>query len=166
MSFFIILYLHSLWSISALEHKKVNEMKKINALQKKFFSLKTNYPQIFFSSDINQSIMQLKRELRIQQEILKNITNQVSFSQNLLALSRMIVPNVWLTEIMIDKSGQVIILKGNSIGAQNFHAFLQNLSQDNFFSKYTLNINNMEDTSKMVSNGTLTFEVSMAKKTQ
>jgi Tfp pilus assembly protein PilN len=84
------------------------------------------------------------------------------FSEYLFSLSRTIVTGVWLTDIIIQKNGQTIILKGNSLNREVLQGFLKNLAQEKKFSGFNLNINNIEEAGKNESN--LKFELIFSKK--
>ncbi len=129
-------------------------------LQNNFLELKNHYPQLFFTKDVNESVNALQKELSSQASIIESITNHTAFSQYLSGLSLTIVPNVWLTQIDIDKSGQLITLKGKSLSMDALHDFLKNLLADKTFAQLALNLNNIEnDATQNVS-----FEIELSKK--
>lgn len=166
--FFIFLlflvYLSSLWNVHSLKTKKVDMQIQLDTLQKKFTQIKSTYPPLFFSQDINQSLNQLQQELVTKEKTLDSITNQIPFSNKLIALSETIIPNVWLTNITILKSGQEIILKGKSTRMENLHSFLGNVSNEKIFSGFGLHINDIENASKDTVSKNINFEISIEKK--
>lgn len=161
-TYLIFVYFFSLYDLYHLKKSKLLMQKQVTQLEKNFFRIKKAYPSIFFSSDLPQSINNLKKELAAEEALLNRIINRTLFSQKIVALAQVIVPNVWLTEISFINSGQEIILKGKGIGMENVHTFMSNLIQEKKFSGYSLNINNIENLDKNNINN-FTFEIQLAK---
>ncbi|TAK74634.1 MAG: hypothetical protein EPO11_06595 [Gammaproteobacteria bacterium] len=159
-----LLYFSSLWQLHSLKKTVVEKKNQLTALQSKFEKIKNTYPQLFFSQDITNVMSKLQEDLAAKQKILESVTNQSPFSQNLLALSRTIAANVWLTDILLAEGGYAITLKGKSIGMGNLQIFLDNLSHDKTFSGFNISANNIENTGKSADNTMLTFEIEMNKK--
>ncbi len=167
LAMMILLYLGSLWDIYLLTFHKARKQAQLTALQTKFDQIKKTYPQLFFSQDVHQILNKLQQDLIMKQKILESIRNQSPFSQNLLALSRTIAPNVWLTDIIFTAGGKNIDLKGKSMSMENLQTFLDNLAHEKTFSGFTMSTNNIENTSKNNVNNNvnsiLTFEIEMDK---
>tara|TARA_R110000868_G_scaffold290766_5_gene550935 strand:+ start:2157 stop:2759 length:603 start_codon:yes stop_codon:yes gene_type:complete len=140
-----------------------NKQQTLAAYQADFKKLKEKFPQLFFSDDINESVKKFKQEMAAQQSIINMLSKRIPFSDDLLALSRTIVPNVWLTSIMIEKNGDDVIITGDSIGTANLHKFIANLEKDKIFKDFSAVIHEVNN--KDVTNATnrIDFEIKMAR---
>ena len=155
ISFFILIYFTTLWNVSYLKSKisQLNIQKK--ELQDNFFKLKDTFPKTVFSQNMDQSIAQLKQEVLIEKMLLKDIENYTPFSEDLISFSHIIVPDVWLTDILIEKGGETIVIKGKSSHSTNLQFFLDKISKDKQFKNYSLRANNIEE--KKIDSGTFSF---------
>ena len=160
---FFLAYLISLWDVHSLKTKRSNLTAEATLLQNKFEKIKATYPPIFFSQDVDQSLGQLKQQFSLEERVLKNISNATSFSQFLAALGKIIVLNVWLTEMTFAQGGDEIILKGQNRGINNLQAFIRNIDHEKLFFGYVVTINNIESINKDVKNNLTTFEIKIAK---
>jgi len=160
-AFLFLIFLYSLISNYFLRSEVLNAQTQERRLQNKFAELKNHYPQLFFSKDVHESVNALQKELSAQENIIESITNHAPFSQYLIGLSRSITPNVWLTQIEIEKNGQLITLKGKSMGMDALHGFLNNLLKDKAFTGLMLNLSNIENNVSQNVN----FEINLSKKT-
>lgn len=158
LQFFDLIHLYYLKS-----HKESRE-EQVAQLQQKFFQLKSSFPTLFFTQEANQSIKQLEQDVATQKNILSTIKNQTLFSEDLLALSRSIVKNVWLTQINVVQSGGEITLKGKSLDKVSLESFLSNLQTEKTFTEYDFNIKNIENMTEK-NTSILIFEITLAKKT-
>lgn len=169
LAFFIMFLLMALYSVYELHHlktRKIEMAQEIQSLQSKFFNIKKNYPAFFFSQDAEKTIEQMKHDLVVEQALLASIAKRMPFSEALIAFSRTITPNVWLTEIAINKGSDEIILKGHSLSMDSMQLFLTNLIKDALFKDYSINISRVENpTQKDVTTGILNFEINLTKKT-
>lgn len=162
---FVLIYIFSSLNVYHLRSQKNKLVAQADELQKKFYDIKKKYPPIFFSENVTESINQLKQKLESRAKILDTLSKNIPFSKHLIALSKIIVPNVWLTDISITSNGNEITLKGKSIRMDNLQAFLGNVLRDKLFAEYALNVKNIENSSKTDANGILNFEITIAKKT-
>lgn len=137
-------YFYSWAHIHWLDKKKAGVVLQEENLEIKFYRIRDSYPQVLWSQDINEAVNQLKQEIAMEKTILKQIENATPFSQGLLILAQIIVPNIWLTDIHFENGGQVIVLKGKSTNSSNVQKLLQNISHHKLFQQYKVNINNIE----------------------
>jgi hypothetical protein len=133
--------------------------------QTEFEKLKGTFPQLFFDKDINEAVKTMQSQIAAQQDIISILSKHTAFSENLIAFSRTIVPNVWLNLIDINKNGDDILIKGNGIGISNLHAFIANLQNDKIFGRYTIEIKEVKNKDLSDPKLKLSFEIQMAKKT-
>lgn len=162
---FIFMYFSSLWDVYHLHAKNIDLQNQISVLEKKFYAMKKVYPPMFFSQDTASSITKLQQELALQEKILQSMKNHIPFSQELLALSRVIAPNVWLTAFTFDSSGEKLDLNGQSLGMENLQVFINNLVHEKLFAGFAMNVKNIENTSKKDTSNHLSFEIAIEKKT-
>ncbi|MBA3661727.1 MAG: PilN domain-containing protein [Gammaproteobacteria bacterium] len=162
--FCILLYGYYIWQNHRLENKKSEQLVIVSNFEKQFYEAKAKFPEFFFTQDVSQSIEKLQLELVSQEKLLISITNQKIFSQILFAFSRTIVPNVWLTRMVISKGGNEIALKGNGFSMTEVQVFLNNLVKEKLFTDYILNIKNIENTVKDKTINNLSFEVTLSRK--
>lgn len=132
--------------------------------KKKYYETKSQFPQIFFSQDVTQSVQELQQTVSIQEKLLHSIETAKPFSNYLVALAEVIVPEVWFTDIRIAQGGQEVTLKGNSNHRANLEKLIANLLKHPLFIGANLNMNNIEETSKEDKNDNLIFELSLIKK--
>ncbi|EKD72142.1 MAG: MshA biogenesis protein MshI-2 [uncultured bacterium] len=163
VGFLFLIYLYSLWDIHSLKVQKDAASYQATKLEKTFYQIKNTYPQLFFSQDAALTVNQFKQKIADQEKMLQMLAAQHFFSEDLLALSRIIAPQVWLTDILMVKGGQEITLKGNSLSRQDVHVFLKNLSQEKIFSGFNLNVNSIEGSNKDDLNKNVKFELTMIK---
>lgn len=165
LGFFLIGYLNALWGSHRTTSKRDALTNQYTLLVQKVDTLKSKYPKDFFNQDTAKSIDQLKSELEKQEQLLRSLVNITPFSQQFAALSRVIIPNVWLTNISIIKGGQEISMKGKTIGIQNLQIFIKNIFADKNFSDYSLHINNINDANYKKQTNTFNFELKFVKNT-
>lgn len=163
---FTIGFLHSLWQVYQLD-STLDDLKLQNmTLLKKVDVLKSHYPKDFFTQDTSKSVDQLKSELEKQEQLLNSVVNLTPFSEQFSALARVILPDVWLTNISIIKGGQEISLQGKTIGIENLQNFIKNIFSNKSFANYSLHINNINDADpKKLDDGTFNFELKFVKNT-
>lgn len=162
--FLLFVYFFSIWHTHSLKKEKYQTENKIVELRSQFLRLKKSYPDILFSNNVLLSLSQLEDELRNQQALINTIVNRISFSGILISLSQNIVPDVWLTQIVINNGGKNIYLKGNSLTMENIKKFIDNLFKDKIFSAFNFNLKNIEH-NENAGNDTINFEILMTKKT-
>lgn len=158
------MYFFSAWKLHHLEQKKMALAQQSEQAKQKFFQAKSKLPGIFFVENTAQSLEKIQQEIQLQEKLLSKMVSQLSFSQSLDAFSRTIVPNVWLTDILITKNGTDIILRGKSINTSNLQSFITNLTKEKLFSNYALNVKNIEDPTPDKSTDTVLFEIELLKK--
>src|SRR5687768_1443859 len=84
--FCCFLYAASRWEIiNLIKQKNVLEHQAVE-LQKYFISLKQSYPDIFFSQDVKVTVEKLEDEVKAQQKLIRTISDNDVFSNDLIAL--------------------------------------------------------------------------------
>ena len=157
----ILVYLFSLWHVYYLERKKTHIQKQISLLQNEFLQVKGRYLPAFFSNNTDV----LQKNILFQEKILETFTNRTLFSQELMALSRNVVPNVWLTKIHIMDGGKTVTLKGESLSANQLQLYLQSIMREKIFYELGSSVSNIENISKKDESEKLIFEFNIGKKT-
>ncbi|EKD71875.1 MAG: hypothetical protein ACD_46C00080G0010 [uncultured bacterium] len=159
----IIITFSNYWHINTLKKTKIELLKKVQETQAAFYKIKSTYPSVFFSRDVAQSIEKMEREILAREKLLQKTANHGLFSQQLEAFSTAIVPNVWLTEITLSKSGDHIIIKGQSQSAAEMQQFIMHLTSEKIFSTYALSVKTIEDNTKTEAKGDLLFELNLIR---
>lgn len=160
----IILYLYTQWNVHSLSLQRDQLHEENTALETQFNKKKESYPPIFFSQDISLGLDQLKLNLAEQNKMLKSLANPMPYSKTLIALSESITPNVWLTEMNMNKGANEFTLKGKSISMEDLQLFLAKLSKHPVFANYTLTVNNIEKAEKIADSQAMSFELAIQKK--
>lgn len=161
--FLILLYIFSAWSNHRLEAQVIQAQGDVAQLQNNFYKLREKFPPIFFTQDINQSVKQIQNEIHAQEDILESLSNPVLLSKQLASFSQSIVPQVWLTEISINKGGDHIELTGDSLKMENLQGFIKNLSQHPLYATYRLTVNDISN-ENTPGNSNLHFQITLEKK--
>ncbi len=161
----VFIYLFGTLQVQSLVSQQTTLTIQVATLQKKFFTLKSTYPALFFSEDANQSIDQLKKSIGASEQVLKNMTNHTAFSQILTTFAEAIAPNVWLTEITIKQGGNDISLQGHSLNMEFLQTFLSALAKQPFFSNFNMNMDNIENVDKKLVGDNLIFAIELVKNT-
>jgi Tfp pilus assembly protein PilN len=145
--------------MAALHQSKITE---IAQLQTEVTKLKSIYPETFFTKDVNTSLKEIQEHIQKDQALLDSLSNHVYFSKALTDLSKVMVNDVWLTDIKFSNNGQLINLTGRSINMNKFNLLIKNILADKAYSDYRLDIDNI-DTAKEI-NTPLTFTITIEKK--
>lgn len=159
-----IIYLYSSWQVHYLSSQKTALQQEADELQTKFFNIKKQFPALFFTQDINQSVTLLKQELEAQKKLLQSLVTPVPFSQDLIGLASVIVPDVWLTQINVTSSGNEILIKGKSLNMSSIQTFYGNLLREKTFTGFTINLDDVSTPDKTDKDGNLLFQLSMTKR--
>jgi Tfp pilus assembly protein PilN len=159
----VIVYLYSLMNTTFMRHDAEKLQQQLISYQSDFKKLKDSFPQLFFSENINESVNNLKNQITAQQKIIGILSRHAPFSEVLSALSRTIIPNVWLSYMLIDKSGNIVVLNGDSIGMTNLNDYLVNLKKDAVFAKYELVVQEVKNNDVKNPNNHLDFQINMAR---
>jgi Tfp pilus assembly protein PilN len=160
---FTLMFFSSLWHLHQLKNTKTTLTQQAIALDANLTNLKNAYPQIFFYQNAQQSIEQLQKQLDTQEKILNTLVHITPFSQQLTLLAKIIMPDVWLTEISIQNSGATIILFGNSRSTQAMQLFIQRIFQEPAYAKYQLQLKNIESQDKTKTDENLSFTLTLTK---
>lgn len=131
--------------------------------KEEFQQMKGSFPQFFFGENINDAVAMLNKEMAAQKKIIDILSMHDAFSQNLISLSRTIVPNVWLTTISIEKNGRDITLIGKSIGMKNLQDFIARLNKDKIYGPYITALKKVSNENVNDPETKLTFELSMVR---
>lgn len=134
--FNLILYGITLLNIKQLHSQSTSLKNEIQQTKDLFFKYKEGFPEIFFSKDTKQSIDKLKSQIEQQQKILNAIADNETFSSYLTALALTINPNVWLTEINIYQSGDIIMLNGKASNKLAIQDFIASTKLNNMLGKF------------------------------
>lgn len=161
--YFILLSFYSTWELERITVAKNKLTKQVDEAQQLFYKIKSTYPSVFFSRDVSQSLQKLSEDMRTREKILAKIANRGLFSDQLIAFSNAIIPNVWLTEIMISNGGDQINLKGNSLSNTEMQQFLTHLTTAKIFAHYALAVKNLEDNTVTDKRGDIFFELSLTR---
>lgn len=159
-----IITIVSFFENSYLKFSLFRSQKQLTELQQQFVKLKSTFPQLFFNQNINEAVENLKKEMAAQKAIVQILSQHAPFSDSLQAFSRTIVAKVWLTNILIEKSGNQIALKGDSFGMDNLNSFIKNLESDKVFSTYTVSMHQMHNSDVNNPDMRLQFEILMVRK--
>lgn len=165
LAFFILMIITYLFMQVNLYFQHLNEkslIKKNYVLQQEFFTIKQNYPDLFFSQNVAKTVDDLQKELAANEAFLSKISSELPISSYLSIFSETILPDIWLTNIKISEGGQQILLKGNSITTSSVQHFLEILVNEKKLSDYILSVNNIE--SSAPENKFIQFEILMTKK--
>ncbi len=160
----LIFYVLGQLDIHHLNQKKQQLIIQKNILQKSFFALKGNYPQVFFSQDLETSLTQLETEIKSQEKILAYLKDNDPFSNYLTSLASVIVPNVWLITIDVQNSGDEVTLKGETIDKVAFQNFLAAIHQDSLFDKFKIESQQLGNIGNTNADKYLDFQITMMKK--
>ena len=161
--FFTVIYIFAYVENIYLKQRLKQAQVALATYQTEFQKLKNTFPQLFFNKDINEAVKSMKNEVAAQQEIIAILSKHAPFSEDLIALSRSIVPNVWLENISIQKNGEDITIKGNTLGSY-IDEFLAQINKDQLFSKYNVALSDAKNKSVDAQNVKLSFEIRMVKK--
>ncbi len=161
--FLVLLYFNAIFSNHRLASELLVATADISKYENSYKTLKNTMPQFLFSSNVNDTVNNLKKELDAQKLIVGILSKHNLFSKNLIALSNSIVPNVWLTKFAIEKDGDTITLTGNSFGLDNLHTFIDHLNKEKAFDKYEVTIKQINNQNAKESHAKLTFELNMVK---
>lgn len=159
----VIIFMFSITENSLLKKKLQLSNTELISFQSQFQKIKGSYPQFFFGEKIDDAVSNLKKEMAAQKKIIGILTSHNPFSQNLIALSQTIVPNVWLTEISIRKSGNDIMLIGESIGMKNMQDFITRLDKNTIYGPYSTSLKNVNNKDVKNPETRLSFELNMVK---
>lgn len=160
---FVIYYFIALGSFIYLGKKNDILQAQSKKLENDFLTLKSTFPPLFFANDVNISVESLKKQLEEQKQLLGSLGPVSIFSKNLTAFATDIVPNVWLTNIIIDDSGRIITLKGKSIDMDTLQHFFSQITKNTLFDGYIFNADNVAKAAVVKDQGNLIFELSMSK---
>lgn len=162
LSFF--LYLGALWEIHQLNLENAQLVKQEDKLKATFFGLKNKYPPLFFTQDAEATMTRMEAEIVSQEKILKSVEDNIPFSSYLTAFANTIIPDVWLTSIAIQNSGDEISLKGETLDKNALQRFLESIQLNNQFKPFKLEsqeIGNVENSNTATH---LSFQITMMKK--
>ena len=158
----LIIYFVLLAQTSIL-NKQNNALSNQNQqLKLAFYAGKSKYPSLFFTQDIQQTLQQMEKTLTAQSKFFSAIAHPAPFSQKLLALAAINIPNVWLTSISISNIDKKIVLQGNTLAANDLQPYLASLSQAPAFSNSELTIDSVD--SPKAKENALSFEITMVSK--
>lgn len=160
----IIIFIFSAIENVYLKHKVDKQQLILAKYQSEFQKIKNTLPQLFFNKDINEAVKSMQNEVAAQKEIIAILARHIPFSEDLVGLSNMIVPNVWLSLISIQKNGDEITLKGDGIGIQNVHKFIGNMENDKIYKNYSIELNEIKNKDVNDPNVRLNFEIRMVRK--
>lgn len=158
------IYIASIVEVIYLRNKNQSLQKELVTYQSKFDAIKKTFPQLFFSDNIDESVASLKQEIAAQEKIVDILSERDSFSDNLIALSKAILPSLWLTRIQILKNGDDITLYGNSKGIHTVNSFIKNLGINDIYSKYNISIQTLKNTKNDEANPYINFELRLVMK--
>jgi len=161
--FMVFLSIYSFIKTEFKVREKKDLQNKIIHLKNEFFTQKNKFPQAFFTQDVAQSIEKLTSQMRLREQILKKIANNALFAESLETLGRVIIPDVWLTDISITDSGDTVSIKGKSYSPEKMQQFITQLTSDKLFLGYSLSVNNILDNTKTKTKGDLEFDISLMK---
>lgn len=160
----IVMVIAGFFENSYLQFSVYRSHKELTALQQQFVQIKSTFPQLFFNENINEAVDNLKKEMAAQKTIVEILSQHTPFSTDLLALSRTIVPKVWLSEIAIQRDGNEMVIKGDSYGMPNLNTFIKNLEADPLFAKYNVSMHEVKNNDVNDPNMRLKFEISLVRK--
>jgi Tfp pilus assembly protein PilN len=159
-----ILYFGSLWEIHQLGQENKQLISQENKLKSTFFALKNQYPALFFSQDAEATMTRMEAEITEQEKIFKSVQDNIPFSTYLTALANTIVPNVWLTSITIQNSGDEMSLKGEALDKNELQGFLEAIQSNSLFKPFKLESQDIGNTGNSDSDKHLNFEITLMKK--
>lgn len=157
-----IIYLASMIENTYLANKAKELHLQSASYQTEFQKLKSSLPQLFFNKNTEEAVKSMRSELAAQKEILAILSRHEPFSEVLASFSRSIVPNLWLTNISIQKNGDEITVKGNSVG-NNVDEFIAKIDQDKLLKNFNVKLNNVKNNDVTDANTKLTFEITMTR---
>lgn len=131
--------------------------------QKTLQDLKKKYPKIAKSvslqSALNQAQENLELHLDLSNELSKErFSNAEGFAIYFEALSRNIIPDLWMTEIKIQKGGSHMVFKGLTNDVSVVQKLLNELSNDQAFKSNVLKLKKIETSISSSGNDEFTLE--------
>lgn len=150
------------WRI--MDHKKMILANELSIQDKILSNMKVGFPTFFFDKEAN-STNKIEKSIFSGKEMLGRLNPATPFSTIFLNLSKNIVSQVWLTNIVLSNNGSEIILNGKSYSEKQLEQFIHNLSQDNDLKKYTLKVSKLERIFDKKQAVTLDFELKLGEKT-
>lgn len=162
--FFAIHLLYSLWDLHST--KTIALQKKIQSqqLSNELIHLRGQFPAVFFTGDASAAIIKMREELNMQQRLISSVNEKSAFSTHLQSFSKLIVPNVWLTDFVIDSDADTIQLSGKSLNKEDLQKFINNIGSDPDYKKYDINLTNVTNTAKSPDKTDLQFELNMVQR--
>jgi Tfp pilus assembly protein PilN len=133
------------WSLQSLHGDLRKAKTHQTTLIQQVAELKQKYmndPEIVH---LSQQVLVLQHEQQIKEYILNTLQQRASqgFSVYLDALAEQIVPNVWLTQIEMNKTGEIIIM-GRAFTLELITQFIENLKNDARFAKKEFDLSKVE----------------------
>lgn len=159
-----LLYLGSLWETYQLNIKNIQLVKQEDKLKATFFDLKNKYPPLFFSQDAEATMTRMEAEIISQEKILKSVEDNIPFSSYLTAFANTIIPDVWLTSIAIQNSGDEITLKGETLDKHALQRFLESIQLNKQFKPFKLESQEIGNVKNSTTATHLNFQITMMKK--
>lgn len=144
------------------KRQEKNLQVQLASYQNEFQKLKGTLPQLFFNKDVNEAIKSMKDELAAQQQIIDILAKNNSFSEILTSFSRSIVPDLWLTTINILKNGNLVTIKGHSLG-NNVDEYLAKIDHDAYLKNFSVKLDELKNTDTKGDETKLNFEITLVK---
>ena len=133
------------------------------ALQSQNDAKKRHYPSFFFSDNVAQMVGNLEKSMEDEAQLLEKIANRISFSESLMALTHIDVPNGWLNVINIKDGGNIVEVIGNTTSMNDLKLYFSNIERYIFFKNDHVTIEKIENTPKDNYPDFQTFTISISK---
>jgi hypothetical protein len=158
----LIIYFFSIFQLFYMRHREKNLEITLAKSKDEFNKIKSGMPQLFFNKDVNEAVKSMRSEVAAQKKIIEILSRNVPFSKILTALSEAIIPDVWLSSISIQKNGEDIILKGNTIGTK-VDEFLDSIEKNKLFTSYHIKLDEVKNSNTESQDIRLSFVITLVK---
>lgn len=162
--FFMCHLLYSFWSLHSIKATAEAKQAQSQALTKEMINLRGQFPPLFFSADASTTLLKLREELNMQQRLVNSVREKTSFSTHLQNFSILIVPNVWLTDFIIDSNADTIQLSGKSLDKESLQQFINNLDKYKDYRHYNITLSSVTNEAKNPNKTDLQFDINMVLK--
>ena len=114
-----------------LENRRVEALTRIEQMRALF-------PQRVGNAALEQEVAHLRKELEGRQRIVAHLAatdagNLEGFAPHLEGLARQKPASLWLTDVVVSKGGAEMVLRGNSLQAEQVPRYLQRLAAESAF---------------------------------
>lgn len=162
-AFLALIYFYTYATNLYLYNQSSKLQNNIEKLQKNFYQLKETYPQLVFSKDLDSTVSKLKSDIQAQNEMLKSLVQKDDFSTDLIQLSELIIPDVWLTKIELNDEENKDEISGKSTSIDSIQQFASSLQKRGKYKNKVINVDNIQEPDKSVDSFSFTISIQNLK---